>query len=98
MSETNGNGTAAYSSVDYWAKLPLEVIEHKIGLRSEVNKVFYAILRCSSCIPHKSKFAVRPLLKDGGFEAWVKRLRDRIAKRQPIQKGDLNDETLPGTP
>ena len=100
MSTVNGSGNSrsarpelmARLGVSYWMNLPLDIVEHKIGLACETDKVFFALLRCSLCHPHASEFAVRPVLKREGFEGWLTRLTQRIAKTRPLDDGELNDE------
>jgi hypothetical protein len=98
MNAVNGSGRPLPPKIiqklgaEYWASIPLEVIEHRISLASETDRVYYALIRCSYCWPHQSPFAVRPKLKEGGFAAWCARLHERIAKRRPIKRGDLIDE------
>ena len=88
--KTNGNGKGRrpqlmqQADVAYWVNVPLELIEHKLGLRCEKGKVYNAILRCSNCYPHLSRFAIRPKLRRGGFAEWGDLLRKRIAKQIPI--------------
>lgn len=78
--------------VEYWANLPLEIIEHRIGLANESDRLYYALIRCSFCFPHASPFALRPRLRSGGFTAWVAQLHERIGKRRVVMPGELNGE------
>jgi hypothetical protein len=80
--------------VAYWVDLPLEFIEHGCarGLFEEHWRVTFAIIRCSFLFTFQSKFAVRPRLRAGGFEAWVQEFQQRVNSKAPIRPGTLNKE------
>jgi hypothetical protein len=92
-SQTHRPEIALKLGVHYWSLLPLEVIEHYIGLPSETGRCYFAILRCSWMFPHRSEIAVRPKLRKGTFEGWADRLWSRIGKHRPVGQRELDDET-----
>ena len=96
----NSNGSKrpqlmAVWEVEYWANIPIETIEHFMSPgMDEWLQVYWTIVRCGPCHPHQSPVAMRPRLKKGGFQGWVKKLHERIAKKLPVRQGDLNDELI----